>query len=626
MADFHIRQALQKFARQNNLGQPKLNPQHVQDVGQNASQQSSKSLVNQMQANIIKDIQQQMLTPQNLRMNHLASVDRAAYIKNLLKLPENMVDLMVLYASNKAQGKNPAEEMQQNQQMKNLQQQLTQNAIQNPSKNPAQLQQQVNQFQNQQPLPQQNQQNMPNVPNQAQPQAQPQVQPQVQPPVVPQLEMQNNGSNKTQQNQQKQQQNQNQQQLQQDNAPKQPIKTGSDQFQQTMNTIHQNINNQIRKNIMDSLQRPMENRPSLENKPAQGGLNGTPTGGAANIGNKPNIEKPVLGRPNGTPTGGAANIEDTLKPHNHINNNPQVNNFAKHNPTQFQAKMHNQMVNTHRFQPMNDMRDNVRAHLRRPINNMPRVPVENLQNQVSKEIAQIENQAVQNAVQKQVSARIIPELVDLNSINTLIQKHSKMAMNNLILEMSTVSRQGMTDTKPLQDTISLIGSSISASSQNDTATAVKNLMLLYLPWLPLEEGVGFKLDVETKESVDGSDDTSISVFINTKNYGNLSAVINLITTNSVDVYIKCDKTFPKDLLLSRLNKDSSQHSMTTSIGVEQVSQTDTLAPEIQKAKVNLSNVTTINPYLLLIAHAFIRHSIEIDINTTMFGKASGDAI
>ena len=60
--------------------------------------------------------------------------------------------------------------------------------------------------------------------------------------------------------------------------------------------------------------------------------------------------------------------------------------------------------------------------------------------------------------------------------------------------------------------------------------------------------------------------------------------------------------------------------MTASIGVEEISQQNSLEPDVQKAKVNLSNVTTINPYLLLMSHSFIRHSIEIDINTTMYGQ------
>ena len=318
-------------------------------------------------------------------------------------------------------------------------------------------------------------------------------------------------------------------------------------------------------------------------------------------------------------TGGAAMINDEISQPTQPQPMPaQTQHIMQQN---IHNRIHSQMLYNARFDPMVNLRENVIRHIRQPLNMPPKNPVEQVQEEVSQELRQIQQQEVAQLAMKEVSAKVLPSRVNLNLLNSQIQQHSKQALNSLILEMSTATRQGITDTKPLQDTIGLINSSILASSQDDTATAIKNLMLLYLPWLPLEEGVGFKLDVETKNSnSDDGDDTSISIMVTTKNYGNISAEINLLTTNSVDIFITCDKTFPKEELLKRLRSDSKDHSMTASIGVEEVSQKDTLAPEVQKAKVNLSNVTTINPYLLLMSHSFIRHSIELDINTTMYGQ------
>jgi len=317
-------------------------------------------------------------------------------------------------------------------------------------------------------------------------------------------------------------------------------------------------------------------------------------------------------------TGGAAMIHDEVLPPQ--NSSTPQSNF-QHTPLNINNKLQTQMLHNARFQPMIDLRENVRRHIRQPLNMPPKPPVEQIREEVSQELKQLQQQEIAQLAAKEVSAKVMPSKVNLSVLNSQIQIHSRQALNNLVLEMSTATRQGITDTKPIQDTISLINASISASSQDDTALAIKNLMLLYLPWLPLEEGVGFKLDVETKKAEPSNDeDTSISIMVTTKNYGNISADINLITTNSVDIFITCDKTFPKEELLKRLRSDSKEHSMTASIGVEEVSQKDVLAPEVQKAKVNLSNVTTINPYLLLMSHSFIRHAIEIDINTTMYGQ------
>ena len=52
----------------------------------------AKNLVQQTQNNIINNVQRNFVNPQQLRMNNLASIDRAVYIKEVLNLPKNMVE------------------------------------------------------------------------------------------------------------------------------------------------------------------------------------------------------------------------------------------------------------------------------------------------------------------------------------------------------------------------------------------------------------------------------------------------------------------------------------------------------------------------------------------------------
>lgn len=538
MVDFHVRQALQKLHRQN-FNQPKVDVS--QSALNNQGQMSAKSLINQMQANIINNLQQQVINPETFKMNHLASVDRSIYIKNLLKLPNNITDLLILFSENKLSPKD-----------------LNNMLVQQQANN-SQTQLQNQQQQNLQNLIQQQVQG-----NQPQQQNQPQVQPQVQPPVVAPNEQANQGPQKPQQNQQHNN-NPNQGQNQSNEPSQKPQLTNnpSPVFQQSLQA-------QLKHQL---------NLQALINK-------GIPTGGAA---------------PNGT--------EEALLPQ------------QNQNPSSIQQRLNQQLLNHARFEPLANLQESVRRQIRQPIDFVPKQSVEKLQQEVTQELSQLENKVLEEVFTQNNKVKPLPDKVNLSVINTLLQKHSKIALNNLIVEMSNAAKQGIMDTKPIQETIGLINSSIVATAQNDTALAIKNLMLLYLPWLPLEEGVGFKLDVETKNSQSADDDTSISIMITTKNYGNISATINLITTNSVDIFITCSKEFPKSELLKRLNKDSSEHSMSTSIGIEEISQPSQIPTDVQKAKVNLSNVTTINPYLLLISHSFIRHAVEIDINTTMFGQA-----
>ena len=107
--------------------------------------------------------------------------------------------------------------------------------------------------------------------------------------------------------------------------------------------------------------------------------------------------------------------------------------------------------------------------------------------------------------------------------------------------------------------------------------------------------------------------------ITTINYGNLNAVVSLITGNSVDISITCSENFPKKELFKRLSRDGSQHSMQTAIDIKEQKPQEQIETQNAKAKVNLANVNQVNPYLLLMAHAIIRHTIELDA-TISIGK------
>ena len=759
MVDFNIRDALQRRFNRQNINQAKINVQSSAVNPDASGNNSTQNLVKQVHSNIINNIQQQMITPQTVRMNHLASVDRSTYIKNLLNLPDNITDLLITFGNDKTEAQ-MKEALKQNQQVLNNlnniiqqnQQRLNlQEALQNQRNNFQQNQQnQIQQGQQNQGQNQNNNIQQPNQPNQNV-----NNQPQVQPPYVPPSDKNNNSGDKVQQNQQQNNQNQNGKQEQNDikqpqqNRPQQP----SEAFDKTMQEQIKNNNNQNppqqvgnnkpqgelnkpaqnpqqgqqgqigkpnqnpqqpnlpnnnrpnvsnqptppqpsvpnrpnvsnqptppqpsvpnRPNVPNQLTPPqpsVPNRPNVSNQPTppqssvpnrpnvpnqpmspqpsvpnrpnvpnqptppqpsvpnRPNVSNQPTPPQPSVPNRPNVPNQpfppqpnipnISNRPSHKPdgvTGGAANINDS------VINEPEFSNpTPRPTPAHVNHRLHSQLINDARFEHMSNLRDSVRNHIRRPIELRPQAPTEQLQEEVSQELKQLQAQETAQIAQKQVAAKVLPSRVNLSVLNSQIQQHSKQALNNLVLEMSTATRQGITDTRPIQDTISLINSSISASSQDDTALAIKNLMLLYLPWLPLEEGVGFKLDVTTKKAEPPKeDDTSISIMITTKNYGNIGAEINLLTTNSVDIFITCDKTFPKEELLKRLNHDSKEHSMTASIGVEEISQQNSLEPDVQKAKVNLSNVTTINPYLLLMSHSFIRHAIEIDINTTMYGQ------
>jgi len=231
---------------------------------------------------------------------------------------------------------------------------------------------------------------------------------------------------------------------------------------------------------------------------------------------------------------------------------------------------------------------------------------------------------IQNVIQTQMvtqfqaSIKNLPlsssGMINLGEISQLIQTNGKEALTKLITTMTQASKQGIQDLTQIKEMAKLVNASVATAAQNEPAQTLKLLMLLYLPWLPLEEGVGFDLDIETTESGEESD-SILTITISTVNFGVVVATLVLETSNSVHVSIECSKEFPQEELMLRIGNEEKNYSMNS---VVTFSDKEAKSEEsIAKAKINMSQTTEINPYMLLMAHTIIRHVIEIDSNMSI---------
>lgn len=222
-------------------------------------------------------------------------------------------------------------------------------------------------------------------------------------------------------------------------------------------------------------------------------------------------------------------------------------------------------------------------------------------------------------IQKNLAAnKDLPKLlttnIQLSQIAELIQQNGKEALNKLVLAMANASKQGITDLSQIKETMKLINASVAAAGQQDNAAIIlKNFMLLYLPWLPLKEGVDFELEIGGSDDEEEGAETSITIMISTINYGNVQITLVLVGGNSVSIIINCSEKFPKEELLERIKAESKSHALKSNVSFEQKEmKKDENAP--RQAKVSLSNLKEVNPFLLLMANALIRHTIDLDNN------------
>ncbi len=183
------------------------------------------------------------------------------------------------------------------------------------------------------------------------------------------------------------------------------------------------------------------------------------------------------------------------------------------------------------------------------------------------------NKAVLNQLQSTLRNLPISSsgMINLLDISAMIQANGKDAIAKLITTMASTAKLGVQDLSQLKETAKLINASVAAASQNDGAQTMKLLMLLYLPWLPLQEGVGFDLEIEAGAGSNESDSILI-ITITTLNYGNVVATLILETSNSVHVNIECVKEFPKDELMLRIEADEKHYSMNSVVSFETIKQ------------------------------------------------------
>ena len=208
-------------------------------------------------------------------------------------------------------------------------------------------------------------------------------------------------------------------------------------------------------------------------------------------------------------------------------------------------------------------------------------------------------------------------MINLNQISMLLQRNGKEAITKIIMTMTEASKSGITDLSQLKEMAKLINASVSVASENNPQKTLKLLLMLYLPWLPLEDGTGFDLEIQNKNENHQESDSIITITVSTINYGIVRATIYLESSNSVQTTIECSENFPKSELKLRIEKEQKHYSMDSVLTFETNDGIKEQNNEKQSANINMSQTTEINPYLLLMAHAIIKHIIDIDNNKTM---------
>ncbi len=238
----------------------------------------------------------------------------------------------------------------------------------------------------------------------------------------------------------------------------------------------------------------------------------------------------------------------------------------------------------------------------------------NMPKDVAQVVSQLSaNNTVTTAQNMQLLLMLSNGKIDLNALAQLLSDNSKAALQKLVQTMSQAAKMGVSDTQQLKDLINTLG--LVSVSTNDTTAALKNFILLYLPWLPLnskDESLDFDIDVFDKTSSGADDEAqSVTILIETMNFSNVKALLEMTQDNKVEIMINCIEDFPREKVLAVLKKESQDLNIQAGLIVE-TTKKEIPKDTVKKARAEISASSAISPQLMLMAHAVIKIVFKID--------------
>ena len=238
----------------------------------------------------------------------------------------------------------------------------------------------------------------------------------------------------------------------------------------------------------------------------------------------------------------------------------------------------------------------------------------NMPKDVAQVVSQLSaNNTVTTAQNMQLLLMLSSGKIDLNALAQLLSDNSKAALQKLVQTMSQAAKMGVNDTQQLKDLINTLG--LVSVSTNDTTSALKNFILLYLPWLPLNakgESLDFDIDVFDKTSSGADDEAqSVTILIETMNFSNVKALLEMTHDNKVEIMINCIEDFPREKVLAVLKKESQDLNIQAGLIVE-TTKKEIPKDTVKKARAEISASSAISPQLMLMAHAVIKIVFKID--------------
>ncbi len=205
-------------------------------------------------------------------------------------------------------------------------------------------------------------------------------------------------------------------------------------------------------------------------------------------------------------------------------------------------------------------------------------------------------------------------------VKQFLEKNSKEVITKLIrlIQQTPTNQQNHEQMKQL---IGLLNQIIPAreSTQQEMIT---QLLLLYLPWLPLQEHQKIEVAFEKKESGEEADDSvALVIYISTINLGRFKVVIYVLKNQNMNIIIQNIEGQEKEVLKSILKEIKSgikDENITAVTNMTVTTQQN--FEKSEERKITISQVNNLSPMVLVAAQKIAQIIFEHDEKVSLLEK------
>ena len=230
-----------------------------------------------------------------------------------------------------------------------------------------------------------------------------------------------------------------------------------------------------------------------------------------------------------------------------------------------------------------------------------------------------DNRALAQLAKPDVAQLLMNSQMDLSKLMAFMQQNGKEALGKLFNMTAKFAPTGnMTTGSQMSELIAILNA-CTPKADTQQVQVLKNMMLLYLPWLPLgEQNFSIEIGTKSENGEDGADgEDTITILIQTVNFGNVQVLI-FKSDSTINFNISAGDIFPKEKVMELLKLEAKDYNVQTEMSFEKKEILSKVKkPENAQTQVSVNTSQHVNPFLILMAQTAVRIIIDIDKNASL---------